>query len=32
MFLNTVTSPLSTFAADVDTSSYAIFRRKVLNG
>ena len=32
MFMNTVTSPLSTFAADVDTSSYAIFRRKVLNG
>ena len=27
-----LTSPLSTFAADVDTSSYALFRRKVLNG
>ena len=26
------TSPLSTFAADVDTSSYALFRRKVLSG
>ncbi len=32
MFLSTLTSPLSTFAADVDTSSYALFRRKVLNG
>ena len=31
-FLSTLTSPLSTFAADVDTSSYALFRRKVLNG
>ena len=31
-FLSTLTSPLSTFAADVDTSSYAVFRRKVLNG
>ena len=31
-FLNTGTSPLSTFAADVDTSSYALFRRKVLSG
>ena len=31
-FLSTKTSPLSTFAADVDTSSYALFRRKVLNG
>ena len=31
-FLSVATSPLSTFAADVDTSSYAIFRRKVLNG
>ena len=31
-FLSTVTSPLSTFAADVDTSSYALFRRKVLSG
>ena len=31
-FLSTRTSPLSTFAADVDTSSYAQFRRKVLNG
>ena len=31
-FLSTRTSPLSTFAADVDTSSYAHFRRLVLNG
>ena len=31
-FLSTKTAPLSTFAADADTSSYAIFRRKVLNG
>ena len=31
-FLSALTSPLSTFAADVDTSSYAVFRRKVLNG
>ena len=31
-FLSVTTSPLSTFAADVDTSSYALFRRKVLNG
>ena len=31
-FLSVRTSPLSTFAADVDTSSYAMFRRKVLNG
>ena len=31
-FLSTVTSPLSTFAADVDTSSYAQFRRRVLGG
>ena len=31
-FLSVQTSPLSTFAADVDTSSYALFRRKVLNG
>ena len=31
-FLSTRTSPLSTFAADVDTSSYAQFRRKVLSG
>lgn len=31
-FLSVLTSPLSTFAADVDTSSYAVFRRKVLNG
>jgi len=31
-FLSTLTSPLSTFAADVDTSSYAHFRRLVLNG
>ena len=31
-FLSTRISPLSTFAADVDTSSYAQFRRKVLNG
>ena len=30
-FLSVRTSPLSTFAADVDTSSYAQFRRKVLN-
>ena len=31
-FLSVKTSPLSTFAADVDTSSYALFRRKVLDG
>ena len=31
-FLSVLTSPLSTFAADVDTSSYAQFRRKVLDG
>ncbi len=31
-FLSVKTSPLSTFAADVDTSSYSLFRRKVLNG
>ena len=31
-FLSTLTSPLSTFAADADTSSYALFRRKVLSG
>lgn len=31
-FLTTSTSPLSTFAADVDTSSYAQFRRRVLSG
>ena len=31
-FLSTATSPLSTFAADVDTSSYSLFRRKVLSG
>ncbi len=31
-FLSTATAPLSTFAADVDTSSYAQFRRRVLNG
>ena len=31
-FLSVQTSPLSTFAADVDTSSYALLRRKVLNG
>ena len=31
-FQSVLTSPLSTFAADVDTSSYALFRRKVLNG
>lgn len=31
-FLSTATNPLSTFAADVDTSSYAHFRRLVLNG
>jgi len=31
-FLSVQTSPLSTFAADVDTSSYAQFRRRVLNG
>ena len=30
-FLSVKTSPLSTFAADVDTSSYAQFRRKVLD-
>ena len=31
-FLSTRTSPLSTFAADVDTSSYSLFRRRVLLG
>ncbi len=31
-FLSTLTSPLSTFAADVDTSSYAQLRRRILNG
>lgn len=31
-FLSVQSSPLSTFAADVDTSSYALFRRKVLSG
>ena len=31
-FLSVITSPLSTFAADVDTSSYALFRRRVLGG
>ena len=31
-FLSVLTAPLSTFAADVDTSSYALFRRKVLSG
>ncbi len=30
-FLSVKTSPLSTFAADVDTSTYAQFRRKVLD-
>ena len=30
-FLSTLTSPLSTFAADVDTSSYAQLRRRILN-
>ena len=31
-FLSTMTSPLSTFAADVDTSSYAQLRRRILSG
>ena len=31
-FRSTASSPLSTFAADVDTSSYAQFRRRVLSG
>lgn len=31
-FLSVRTAPLSTFAADADTSSYALFRRKVLDG
>ena len=31
-FLSAGSNPLSTFAADVDTSSYAQFRRRVLNG
>ena len=31
-FLSTRISPLSTFAADVDTSSYALLRRKILDG
>ena len=31
-FLNAGLQPLSTFAADVDTSSYALLRRKILAG
>ena len=31
-FLSTLTSPLSTFAADVDTASYANVRRMLLDG
>lgn len=31
-FRSVATSPLSTFAADVDTASYSNFRRQVLNG
>ncbi len=31
-FKNVATSPLSTFAADVDTASYTTTRRKLLNG
>ena len=31
-FLSTATAPLSTFAADADTSSYAHLRRLILNG
>lgn len=31
-FVSVRTSPLSTFAADVDTSSYAWIRRSILNG
>ena len=31
-FLSTLTAPLSTFAADVDTSSYAQLRRRILKG
>ncbi len=31
-FLGTDTAPLSTFAADVDTSSYARLRRRILSG
>lgn len=31
-FLSTLTSPLSTFAADVDTASYANIRRMLLQG
>ena len=31
-FLSTATAPLSTFAADVDTASYALLRRLILNG
>ena len=31
-FVSVATSPFSTFAADVDTSSYAQFRRRVLAG
>ena len=31
-FLSTLTSPLSTFAADVDTASYAQLRAKILRG
>ena len=31
-FVNAALTPLSTFAADVDTSSYALLRRKILSG
>ena len=31
-FQSVVSSPLSTFAADVDTSSYSILRRAIMNG
>ena len=31
-FVSTRSNPLSTFAADVDTSSYAQMRRRILNG
>lgn len=31
-FVSVKTSPLSTFAADVDTASYGVFRRNVLDG
>ena len=31
-FMNTMTNPLSTFGADVDTASYSVFRRAITEG